>query len=361
MGCTMHSQRPYTPRPQPALLLFAIAVLVCRLVSRPGILQAAQATPAVEQAETSRPIDLHAQRYRQLFRELTKKYNFKQKQLEQLFAGVTISDRALELMENQAQTPPLARYLKLLLAPALVIAARQQMVDHKALLDRIEHRFGVDRQYVIAIWAIESKFGKRPGQFNVFRTLNTFFAAYPRRSAFYRAQLIQFLLLCRENSLDPKTIKGSYAGAFGQTQFMPASYRQYAVSFDGDDRRDVFNSIPDILASIANYLKRFHWVLHAPVYVDIGRSLKSQLLRQAHLQGLHELVPWRRVADDQGIELPRPPDDKPLAILDMAISPLLGGGSRYIAAYPNFRAITSWNNSIDYAMTVAMLAQTLSE
>ena len=133
------------------------------------------------------------------------------------------------------------------------------------LLDRIENHFGVEREVIIAIWGIESRFGSHRGSFNVFETLNTLFDAYPRRSSFFREQLVYFLIVCRENNMDPLKIKGSYAGAFGQTQFIPSSFHEYAVSFDDDAIRDVFNSTEDVLASIANYLRRFGWTLNAPV------------------------------------------------------------------------------------------------
>ncbi len=198
------------------------------------------------------------------------------------------------------------------------------------------------------------------GKYNVFRTLNTLFDAYPRRSKFFRGQLIHFLLLCRENQLNPLEVKGSYAGAFGQTQFIPSSFQEYAVSFDGDSRRDVFGSIDDILASIANYLHRFKWTLDAPVYVEIGNQLHSDRLVQANITGRKALVNWRDVASTQGLTIPRPPLDQGLTIVGLEIHPMEGGGFRYIAGYPNFQAITAWNNSNRYAMAVSELAEALS-
>lgn len=155
------------------------------------------------------------------------------------------------------------------------------------------------------------------------------------------------------------TITGSYAGAFGQTQFIPSSYREYAVSFDGDTKRDVFGSAEDILASIANYLRRHHWVLDAPRYVDIGSELKGQELTLATSKGTKGRVDWQRVSTLQGIKLPPPPGDKQLSIVSLEKSPLTGGGLRYVAGYPNFQAITAWNNSNRYAMAVCELAEAL--
>ncbi|MDP3479412.1 MAG: lytic murein transglycosylase, partial [Desulfoprunum sp.] len=199
---------------------------------------------------------------------MREKYNFSQTELDALFQGVAIDRKVLELMDRQWEAKPYYEYWPLFITPTVIATGKQKLKEHKLLLDRIEAEIGVDREFVIAIWGVESRFGANHGKYGVFQTLNTLFDAYPRRSSFFRQQLLHFLLLCRENQLDPLTVKGSYAGAFGQTQFIPSSFQEYAVSFDGDSRRDVFNSTDDILASIANYLHRFKWVLDAPVYAE---------------------------------------------------------------------------------------------
>jgi len=234
-------------------------------------------------------IDIRGENYRQLFQELRDVHHFTQQDLDTLFTGVVIDRKVLELMDKQWEAKPYYEYWPLFITPAVIATGKKKLKEHQALLDRIEAEIGVDREYVIAIWGIESRFGANHGKYGVFQTLNTLFDAYPRRSKFFRNQLIQFLLLCRENQLDPLQVKGSYAGAFGQTQFIPSSFQEYAVSFDGDRRRDVFGSIDDILASIANYLHRFKWVLDAPVYVDIGNQLRSDRLVQANLAGRKSL------------------------------------------------------------------------
>ena len=263
-------------------------------------------------------------------------------------------------MDRQWEAKPYYEYWPLFITPTVIAAGKQKLKEHKVLLDRIEAEIGVDREYIIAIWGVESRFGANHGKYGVFQTLNTLFDAYPRRSNFFRQQLLAFLLLCRDNQLDPLAIKGSYAGAFGQTQFIPSSFQEYAVSFDGDTRRDVFNSTADILASIANYLHRFKWVLNAPVYAEIGHTLQADTLVQANLKGRKALVDWREVAASQGVTLPRPPHDSGLTIVGLEIHPLEGGGFRYVAGYQNFQAITAWNNSSRYAMAVSELANALN-
>jgi membrane-bound lytic murein transglycosylase B len=192
----------------------------------------------------------------------------------------------------------------------------------------------------------------------MFQTLNTMFDAYPRRSDFYRQQLVHYLLLCRENGVDPLTVTGSYGGAFGQTQFIPSSFREYSVDFDEDGKRDVWNSIPDILASIANYLHRYHWTFAAPIYWELGTELKDQRLQAAFEKGRKGLVPWKLAAELQKKELPPAPQDKEVTIVGLELA---DGGMRYVAGYPNFQAITKWNNSNRYAMAVTELAEKLKE
>lgn len=316
---------------------------------------------AADLVTEGQPINLQQEKYIILFKELRERHHFTQMELERLFTGLTIDKKVLELMDKQWEAKPYYTYWPLFITPAVIERGRQELRANRQLLDRIERELGVNREIVVAIWGIESRFGEHKGKFGVFKTLNTLFDAYPRRSSFFRDQLIDFLLLCRENQIDTLAVNGSYAGAFGQTQFIPSSYREYAVSFDGDEKRDVFTSVNDILASIANYLHRYHWVLDAPLYVDIGSDLKGEALINASTKGTKSRVEWQVVSTIQGIKLPPPPGDKQLSIVGLEKSPLNGGGFRYVAAYPNFQAITAWNNSNRYAMAVCELAEALKK
>lgn len=320
---------------------------------------APESPKAADLVADGQAINLQQEKYTLLFKELREKHHFSQSELDQLFSGAKIDKKVLELMDKQWEAKPYYAYWPLFITPAVIERGRQELKANQQILDRIEKELGVDREVVVAIWGIESRFGEHKGKFGVFATLNTLFDAYPRRSAFFRNQLVDFLLLCRDNQIDTLTITGSYAGAFGQTQFIPSSYREYAVSFDGDAKRDVFRSVDDILASIANYLSRHHWVLDAPRYVDIGSELKGQELTLATSKGTKGRVDWQKVSAIQGVKLPPPPGDKQLSIVSLEKSPLTGGGLRYIAGYPNFQAITAWNNSNRYAMAVCELAEAL--
>lgn len=319
----------------------------------------AEKPKAADLVEDGQPIDLSSERYHILFKELQDEYQFKQNELNDLFNGVSIKKRVLELMDRQWEAKPYYKYRPLFITSKTIAKGKEKLKENKELLSRIEAKFGVDREIVIAIWGIESRFGTHSGSFPVFETLNTLFDAYPRRSTFFRKQLVHFLLLCRENNIDPLAVKGSYAGAFGQTQFIPSSFREYAVSFDDDQLRDVFNSTEDILASIANYLRKFHWTLNGTIYVDIGSELKTQELISANLKGRKGRVEYQAISTAQGISLPVPPDNRKLSIVGLELAPSDGGGYRYVAGYPNFQAITEWNHSNRYAMAVTELAEAI--
>ncbi len=303
-------------------------------------------------------IDLTSPRYVGLFKELRLSHGFTKEDLEVIFSQVTIKRRVLELMDTQWEAKPYHLYRPLFITNKVVQEGKKKKKLYQNLLDSVEKRYGVEQEVVLAIWGIETRFGKSQGSFNLFQTLNTMFDAYPRRSNFYRKQLIAFLLLCRENGVDPLSIKGSYGGAFGQTQFIPSSFRAYSVDFDGDGKRDVWRSVPDVLASIANYLKNFNWTLGAPIYRDLGMELKDERLQEAYAKGRKGLLPWQLVAEVQQVELAAPPENRKLTIVGLEKK---DGTMRFVAGYPNFQAITKWNNSNRYAMAVSELAERIRE
>ncbi len=319
----------------------------------------AEKQKAADLVEDGQAIDTTSERYQKLFAELQQEYQFSKEELQTLFTEVAIDKTVLELMDRQWEAKPYYKYSPLFITSRIIATGKKKLQEHADLLRKIEAHFGVNKEIVVAIWGIESRFGTHSGSFSVFQTLNTLFDAYPRRSAFFRKQLIYFLLVCRENGMNPLEVKGSYAGAFGQTQFIPSSFHEYAVSFDDDQTRDIFNSTEDILASIANYLHRFGYTLNTPVYIDVGSKLNSQELIDANLKGRKGKVDYKTVSESQGIELPTPPGNKGLTIIGLELAPSDGGGYRYVAGYPNFQAITEWNHSNRYAMAVAELAEAI--
>jgi membrane-bound lytic murein transglycosylase B len=340
-------------------LIVACLFLISPLYLLPSALLAEQKILAADGVKDGQKIDLNQRKYQILFNELINEHQFSQTELDSIFHDVRIKRRVLELMDKQWEARPYYQYRPLFITDQVIQIAKKKLQQHKTTLDRIEKELGVDREVIISIWAIESRFGAYNGDFSVFQTLNTLFDAYPRRAEFFRKQLLHFLILCKENDYKPLSIKGSYAGAFGQTQFMPSSFREYALSFDGDEQRDVFTSIPDILASIANYLHFYHWTLQAPFYVDIGSKLKGKAVQEAYATGGKGLLEYTIVEQEQNIALSVPAENKTVSIVGLEIDPKKGGGKRFVAGYPNFQAITQWNHSNRYAMVVSELAESI--
>jgi len=352
--------RSLFPPPQRSLMVILAAIL-CLLSAFPTAqIMAAEVKKkplAADLVDDGQLIELDSPRYRGLFKELRLRHGFKQEDLLRTFYKVSIRKRVLELMDRQSEALPYYKYYPLFINQAVIEEGRRLLVKHKDLLDRVEKEIGVERQIVVAIWGIESRYGRHKGAFSMFQTLNTMFDAYPRRRDFYRKQLVSYLVLCQENDVDPLSVTGSYGGAFGQTQFIPSSFREYAVDFDKDGKRDVWNSVPDVLASIANYLHRFHWTFGAPIYHELGKELKDPALEAAYKKGRKGLLEWQLVRDTQAKDLPAPPEKTKLTIVGLELT---DSEKRYVAGYANFQAITKWNNSNRYAMAVTELAEQLA-
>ena len=340
------------------ILTIAQLVLVVALFTQP--LPAYSATKAADLVEDGQRFDLTQKKFQKLFQELTSKHHFSKEELQNIFAGQVINKRVLELMDKPWEAKPYHQYAPLFLTSFHIDTGREMLRQHRQILDRVEKEIGVDREIIIAIWGIETRFGKNQGSFNVLQTLTTLFDAYPRRSDFFRKELIHYLLLCRENNINPATIKGSYAGAFGQTQFIPSSFRAYAVNFDDDPRRDVWNSVPDILASIAHYLKKHHWFLDKPIYWELGKQLNDAQLVAAYQKGWRGRVSWDRVRDTQAPKIPPSPGGRSLSIVGLQMAEAETTRMHYFAGFPNFQAITHWNHSNRYAMAVVQLAEAIS-
>ncbi|MFH0780707.1 MAG: lytic murein transglycosylase [Pseudomonadota bacterium] len=330
------------------LLSFSFSCVICR----------AEATSqAADLVTDGQPIDIAGTQYQSLFSELQEQYHFTKPQLHLLFADLCVDRKVLQLMDRQGEAKPYYQYRSLFITPMIIAIGKQHLTIYQELFDRIEAKFQVDREVVVSIWAIESRFGTNQGSFNLFQTLNTLFAAYPRRSPFYREELINFLILCRDNGLDPLIIKGSYAGAFGQAQFMPSSFNKYAVDFDGDQHPDIINSLPDIFASIAHYLSMNGWIFKAPLYAELGAELQSEVLVQVYNEGRKGRVDWHQLSSLQKVTLPRPPKDEPLSIIGLEMTAQERGGMRFFAGYPNMQAINEYNHSSKYSMVVAEMVE----
>ncbi|MDP1898768.1 MAG: lytic murein transglycosylase B, partial [Sulfurimicrobium sp.] len=203
---------------------------------------------------------------RQFVAEMVSKHGFGADALNDLFAQVTLRPRVAKTMTSKVVKPPSwIRYRANFVNPWRIAHGVSFWSDNEAALTRARQVYGVPEEVIVAIIGVETRYGTYPLSHPVLDTLATLAFDYPRRAEFFRGELEQYLLLMREEGKDPLSIRGSFAGAMGIPQFMPSSYRAYAVDFDGDGRRDLWRSSTDAIGSVANYLKTYGWEANLPV------------------------------------------------------------------------------------------------
>jgi membrane-bound lytic murein transglycosylase B len=303
------------------------------------------------QAPVSMADYLQRPEYRDLVATLVTEYGFDRAAVEGWFREATLIPRIVEIFERPAEAKPYAEYRTLFISPRIEALGARYLEDHRAMLAQVEARTGVSATTVAAILGIETKFGSvRPG-YRAFDALNSAFALYPRRRTFFRKELIEYLLLCREERADPMALHSSYAGALGVPQFMPSSFRAYAVDFDGDGRRDIWDSQADVAGSIANYLKVHGWRTGEPLRTEV--QLTPEQARR--FDGGHDQrFPLKRLTA-AGIRSPdfaRVAPDEAVAVVSYDDA---DGRTRYFVIYNNFMAVMRYNTSVNYALVAAEL------
>lgn len=233
-----------------------------------------------------------------------------------------------------------------------IVEGRQQYKKHKALLDEIGNRFGVDPCFILAFWGMETSYGGYMGNFPVIQSLATL-AYDSNRRAFFRKELLLALHILNDGHVDLQHFKGEWAGASGHPQFLPTSWVKYAVDYDGDGRKDIWESKPDAFASIANYMKKNGWQTGEPwaVYVKLPTHFDKTLEGKTIIKSVRE---WDAmgVRTEQGQALP-------YQNLQASIIQPLGGP--VFLAYPNYKMILRYNNSIYYAGAIGYLADKICQ
>ena len=259
---------------------------------------------------------------------------------------------------------PLETYISRRLTPAFVRTGRQMYARHRATLEDVATKYGVPGPIIAAIWGIESNFGRFSGVRPTIAALATL-AWDPRRSTFFRGELFSALEILNRGDIDLASMRGSWAGAMGQPQFMPSSYLQYAEDYDADGRRDIWRSQPDIFASIANYLKGHGWVSgqlwgrEVRVTKEVGRQITATVARRAgSCQATRDMTVSKPLSEWQQLGV-RNVTGGPLPNADLAAA-LVSGSSRHFLVYENYDALVAYNCAHAYALSVAMLADRIS-
>jgi membrane-bound lytic murein transglycosylase B len=268
-------------------------------------------------------------------------------------ARVRYLDRVLELDRRQPElTQTFWRYIDARVTPERIADGQGYLYTYEPLLKEVYQRYGVQPRVLVALWGLESDYGRSQGDFEVVSALATL-AFDSRRNSFFRQQLFALLELVERGDV-PVDVTGSWAGAIGQPQFMPTTFRDYAIDFDGDGRRDLRDSVPDILASAASYLAANGWTRRASWGYEV--SLPEQFdFTETGLEVEKPVYEWK----SSGV---RSVDGTDLADSDMKASVLVPAGARGPAflVYRNFRAILRWNNSVLYALAVGHLSDRLA-
>jgi membrane-bound lytic murein transglycosylase B len=258
---------------------------------------------------------------------------------------------------------PLEQYLARQLRPAVIRTGRQMLERHRKVLTDIEKTYGVPAGVIVAVWGIESDFGRFGGVRPTIAALATL-AWDERRSALFRSELFSALEILNRGDIEVARMRGSWAGAMGQPQFMPSSYLKYAEDFDGDGRRDIWSSPGDIFASIANYLKGYGWTegerwgREVKVSSDAARRIASDVERRASTcQARRDMTVFLPLSDWEqlGVTLP---DGGALPKADVTAS-LVSGSTRRFLVYRNYDTLLDYNCAHPYALSVALLGDSV--
>jgi len=341
--------------PQPLKTLIqhktALSLLFCGL----ALLMPLQAGAANQKPDGTQYVSRDA-----LAKQLVSETGISKHDITAILKRATFKPDIIKRMNGQWEAQPYLKYRPLFVKPQMQKKGRQYLKQNEADFKRIAEKYQVDAEVIAAILGIETRFGQRHGKRPVLDSLYTLSTGFPRRADFFRKQLGAIIEISRQDHLKLAELKGSYAGAFGAIQFIPTSFRQYAVDEDGDGIRDVFHSQQDIIASVANYFKMHHWQYHRPsaYWLPVGTKLNHKWKKRAegkleHWVSLAELrksmpkifntvpLPWR--------------DDDKVSIIVMKTS----HGKQLALVHHNFYVIMRYNPSFNYAMAVTEIAAML--
>jgi membrane-bound lytic murein transglycosylase B len=289
--------------------------------------------------------------------ELVAEHGFSDAALTELFAGAQRKDSILEAIARPAErTLKWHEYRQIFIQETRIVQGLQFWAENESALQRAQAEYGVPAEYVVAIIGVETRYGRVAGSYRVVDALATLAFDYPPRAKFFRGELTEFLLLAREEDRNPTDLKGSYAGAMGYGQFIPSSYRGYAVDFDGDGQRDIWTNTTDAIGSVANYVSQHGWqngalvVLQVSVAGDGVDGLANQTLNLTRTVGELQALGVRVGPQANGLRA-----DTRAAIFRMRLEE----GSEYWLGLKNFYVITRYNHSRLYALAVHQLGQAI--
>jgi membrane-bound lytic murein transglycosylase B len=287
--------------------------------------------------------------------EMSRKHGFSTAELTSAFDQAGIHPSILDAMAKPYEAKPWHAYRKLFLTEKRINGGREFMARNAEALARAKARYGVAPEMVTAIIGVESAYGFKPGKYRLIDSLSTLAFDYPRRASYFRSELEQFLLLCREEGMDYLSPLGSYAGAMGMPQFMPSSYRKLAADGDGDGRRDIWKNPDDAIASVANYFAKNGWHAGEPIAVP------ARVAGDGYRDVVSTKKPKAAYSLAQLASLGVTPEEPVRGNYKAGLVQLAGeSGPDYWITFHNFSVIMRYNNSALYAMAAYELTRELA-
>ncbi|WP_158982840.1 lytic murein transglycosylase B [Lysobacter panacisoli] len=347
-GCATQASAPGSQTPTPAAKTPATQV--------PG-------TPALPDPVARQPLE---QARAAFVKETAAQYGIDPAYIESVLAKAQIRDAIVAAMARPAEAKPWRDYRPIFITQARIDGGREFLAQHRDALAKAEAQHGVPAQVIVSIIGVETNYGRNTGSYPVLDALYTLAFAYPRtgdpakadrenrREAFFRGELGQLFALGKETGLDITTLTGSYAGAMGWGQFMPSSYREFAVDGDGDGKRDLFNNLNDVFASIANYfVKKGGWVRGGAVTVRANAAVDAQPIEPENLDPVYSMA-------DLAARGFRPLTPVPAEQTATVVNLDGDNGREFWFGFRNFYAITRYNISKHYAMAVYQLSEAIA-
>jgi len=308
-----------------------------------------------------------------VIKTLVSEHGFDESYVIKVLQTAKKQERILKSMSSPAEfTWTWDRYKKLFLEEQRISNGKKFIKENSSLFEKVEREFGVPKEIITSILGVETRYGKIKGSYRVLDSLATLGFDFPRRSKFFKSELIQFFILTRENNLDINAVQGSYAGAMGYGQFISSSYRAYAVDYDGDGYADLFSSVPDAVASIANYLQKHGWkrdgaIVQKVEINKVNKTFKHQTNLKKYIplkftEGLEEEYIIKNgdsllsIAISNNLEL-----QQLMSLNNIKNKNLIKSGQTILLSKPqdlyfigddNFIAITKYNRSHFYAKAV---------
>jgi membrane-bound lytic murein transglycosylase B len=274
-----------------------------------------------------------------------------------LLAKAEPQPKIIELISKPAEkVSPWWEYRERFMTEQRIDEGARFMIEHRARLEKAHKDTGVEPEYIVAIIGVETFYGRITGKFRVLDALSTLAFDYPPRADYFKSELAQFITLTNEEQLDPLTALGSYAGAMGAGQFMPSSYRRYAVDGSADRQRNLFADWDDIIASVANYFKAHGWVADGPVLAEAVVQADAAAVADAGNLTLNETIAGLKA---KGVDFDNAQQPEHAKVL--LIPAEQQAGPAYRVGFKNFEVITRYNRSVRYAMAVHDLATNIAD